>query len=90
MKSIKKSTLLELARLTRKYAKTGDVDILPKKIAYAQELAKQAYGGVSAWSAFDSFLSAVVGVFALKPRCSNEELCELFKLLGFEVVENET
>ena len=87
MKAIKKSTLLELARITRKYARTGDVDILPARIETAKKLATQAYGKDNAWSAFSNLVDAAVGVYALYPKCTNEELCELFRALKFEVLD---
>ena len=89
MKAIKKSTLLELARLTRKYARTGDADILPTNFEAARMLATQAYGSENAWPAFDKFVNAVVGIYALYPKCTNEELCELFRFLKFEVISND-
>ena len=87
MKAIKKSTLLELARIVRKYARTGDVDILSAKIEIAKKLATQAYGKDNAWSAFSNFVDAAVGVYALYPKCTNEEICDLFKALKFEVLD---
>ena len=87
MKAIKKSTLLELARITRKYARTGDVDILPARIETAKKLATQAYGKDNAWSAFSDLVDAALGVYALYPKCTNEELCELFRALKFEVLD---
>ena len=87
MKAIKKNTLLELARLTRKYVKTGDVDILSARIEKAKELSKQAYGKDNAWLPFTDFVNATVGVYALYPKCTNEELCELFRSLNFEVLD---
>lgn len=87
MKAIKKSTLLELARISRKYARTGDVDILSARIEAAKKLATQAYGIDNAWLAFADFMSATVGVYALYPKCTNEEICELFRALKFEVLD---
>ena len=87
MKSIKRSTLLELARLTRKYARTGDVDILSTRIEIAKELATQAYGKDNAWLPFTEFMNAVIGVYALYPKCTGEEICELFRALKFEVLD---
>ena len=89
MKAIKKSTLLELARLTRKYTRTGDVDMLPANFEAARALATQAYGSENAWPAFEKFVDAVVGVYALYPECADEELCELFRFLKFEVISND-
>ena len=87
MKAIKRSTLLELAKVIRKYATTGDVDILDAKIETAKKLAIQAYGKDNAWSAFSNLVEAAVGVYALYPKCTNEELCELFRALKFEVLD---
>ena len=87
MKAIKKSTLLELARIVRKYARTGDVDILSAKFGTAKKLATQAYGKDNAWSAFSNLVDATVGVYALYPKCTNEELCEMFRALKFEVLD---
>ena len=87
MKSIKKSTLLYLARFTRKYARTGDVDILSTRIEIAKKLATQAYGDDDAWIAFANFVSATVGAYALYPECTDEEICDLFKALKFEVLD---
>lgn len=87
MKAIKKSTLLELARIVRKYARTGDVDILSAKFETAKKLATQAYGKDNAWSAFSNLVDAALGVYALYPKCTNEELCELFRALKFEVLD---
>ena len=87
MKSIKKSTLLDLARLTRKYTRIGDVDILSTRIEIAKKLATQAYGKDNAWLPFADFMNATVGVYALYPECTDEEICDLFKALKFEVLD---
>ena len=87
MKAIKKSTLLDLARLTRKYTRTVDVDILSTGIEIAKKLATQAYGKDNAWLPFADFMNATVGVYALYPECTDEEICDLFKALKFEVLD---
>ena len=87
MKAIKRSTLLDLARITRKYARTGDVDILPARIETAKKLATQAYGDDYSWVSFLRLVDAVVGTYALYPKCTDEELCELFRALKFEVLD---
>ena len=87
MKAIKKSTLLELTDYTRKYTRTGDVDILSTRIEIAKKLATQAYGKDNAWLPFADFMNATVGVYALYPECTDEEICDLFKALKFEVLD---
>ena len=87
MKAIKKSTLLELARLTRKYARTGDIDILSARIEIAKELAKQAYGRDYAWLAFVDFAESTCGIYALYHNCTDEDFCKLFRAMEFEVLD---
>lgn len=89
MKTIKRSTLREHTRLTRKYAETDDIDILFAKIEVAKELATQAYGEDRAWLAFNEFVGSIVGVYPLKSNCTDEEFEELFRRLGFEIEEGE-
>ena len=86
MKAIKKSTLLELADYTRKYARTGDTDMFDARVEVAKELSTQAYGDGNAWIAFETFASATVGTYALYPKCTDEELFELFRAMEFEVL----
>ena len=87
MKSIKKSTLLELARITRRYARTGDINILSARIEIAKELARQAYGRDVAWLPFVDFAESTCGVYALWHNCTNEDFCKLFRAMGFEVLD---
>lgn len=89
MKAIKRSTLLELARLKRKCTRTNgeNVNVLPATTKEAKELATQAYGDDDAWIAFAEFVGAVVGAYALYPECTDEEICELFRALKFEVLD---
>ena len=79
----------ELARLAREYARTGGLDLLSAGIEVARELATQAYGKSEVWIVFVDFVGAMVGVYALCPDCTDEELEELFKWLGFEIEEGE-
>ena len=89
MKAIKKSTLLEIARLNRKCTRTNGENavVLPAKTKAAKELATQAYGDDDVWIAFAEFVSAVVGAYALYPECTDEEICDLFRALKFEVLD---
>ena len=87
MKAIKKSTLLALASYTREYVRTGKIDPPFAAIEAARDLATQAYGDDDAWIAFANFVSAVVGAYALYPECTDEEICDLFKALKFEVMD---
>ena len=87
MKAIKKSTLFELAKTVREYERTGDADMFDARVEVAKELSRQAYGDGNAWIAFETFASATVGMNALYPECTNEELCGLFRAMGFEVID---
>lgn len=74
----------------REWARTCNMSLLSARNEVAKELAAQAYGKKNVWSAFVEFMSAIVGVYALHPECSDEEICELFRALKFEVVNDGT
>ena len=83
MKPIKKSTLHELTRLVRVHKEEAMDEI----IAVCHALAMQAYGRDDAWLSFCDIAFAVMGWYPLKPNCTDKELEELFKWLGFEIEE---
>ena len=87
MKAIKKSTLLELASYTREYTRTGKIDPPSARIEAAIELAMQAYGSANNWLSFADFVDSVIGVSPLHPECTDDELCKLFRVLKFEVLD---
>lgn len=82
MKIISKETLDEIIRLTKKYNKTGDVDILPNKHEKAFQLSKEAFGGDGWWLSFVDLVSAALD---LKDTVTSEDIYSLFKILGLEV-----
>lgn len=88
MKVIKKSTLFALLEITRNYAKTGNQCYLSVRIEIAKELAKQAYGNDNAWLAFVDFAEGTCGTYALYNNCTTETFCELFKVLGFAIIDD--
>lgn len=88
MKTIKKSTLLELRATTLKYVETGNMAYLDARIVKAKQLSTQAYGRDYAWLSFVDFIDSLVGVAGLYPKCTGKELCELFRAFKFEVVNN--
>ena len=87
MKSIKKSTLLQLARITRQYARTSNRGCLNARIDIAKEIAKQAYGRENAWLAFVEFAESTCGIYALWHNCTDEDFCKLFRAMEFEVLD---
>lgn len=87
MKAIKESTLLELAKLTCEYARTGNADLFPKRIEVAKQLSKQAYGRDIYWIPFVNFVEATLGVWGLYPHCPVDEFLELFRAMKFEVLD---
>ena len=87
MRAIKKSTLLELANYTREYRNTGNMEIADIRIQLGKELATQAYDRDFNWLSFVDFVDSVLGVAPLHPKCTDDELCELFRALKFEVLD---
>lgn len=92
MRNVKKATIDDLARVTRKYKATGDTDLMAAKFARADELAAQAFGNNTAtkWLAFTEIVD---GVFSLNQNTSNDTIYKIFGLLGIDVstpIEAET
>lgn len=87
MKAIKKSTLLALASYTREYVRTGKIDPPFAAIEAARDLATQAYGSRNVWLSVVDFVDSVIGISPLYPECTDDELCELFRILKFEVLD---
>lgn len=85
MKTIKKSTLLNLKADTLKYEKTGDMAYLSDRIVKAKQLSTQAYGGAYAWLSFVDLIDSIFGVYGLYRKCTNEELFELLRALKFNI-----
>ena len=87
MKTVKKSTIDELLRVVRKYAKTGDTDILTKKLEICSKLSVEAFGSEGKWLQFADLAGAVVGVNPLVPGASNQVVYDVLKVIRIEVVE---
>ena len=87
MKAIKKSTLLALASYTREYVRTGKIDPPFAAIEAARDLATRAYGSRNVWLSVVDFVDSVIGVSPLYSECTDEELCDLFRALKFEVLD---
>lgn len=88
--TIKKQTLLELAHLCRKYAETGDVDLLERKISSGYRLSKEAFGSDRYWTSFSDFIDAMCGIYPIVDRCTDERLCEILAFIGYSVKETES
>jgi hypothetical protein len=88
MKPIPKENLDELIRLTKKYYRTGDVDILPAIHKAAGQLSVSVCGDVHAGIAISDIVSAIFGGFGLKRDATYQDVYDVFALLGYEVVSN--
>ena len=84
MRSVKKETMDELARITRKYWTTGDTDILDAKHRKARELSEQAFGSDAKWL---QFCDIVDGAIYLNRNVPNDTIYKIFGLLCIEVNE---
>lgn len=90
-KTVKKSDVCESARLARKYAKTGDVDILPAYREMCRSLARQAFGvgQEGRYSCFYGLINAICGVMPIKAAASNADVIAVLNVLGIEVIGEE-
>lgn len=87
MRVIPKKLVEEMARLTRKYAGSGDVDILPARTKVAIEIAN-LLGDELLWSSICALFGAMCGVRPLK-HCSNIEIIYVLHFLGIDVEDDE-
>lgn len=88
MKPILKENLDELIRLTKKYYRTGDVDILPAMRYAGDQLSLCVRGDVHASGAFRDTVSAIFGGFGLKRDATYQDVYDVFALLGYEAVSD--
>lgn len=90
-KKIKRSTLRELTRLTRKRAEHPELSghLFRDAVSVSMELTRQANGNECDIMEFAELVNAIIGRFGLKPDCTDDELEELFRWLGFEIDESE-
>ena len=89
MKTIKAKTLNEFIRIIKKYYRTGDTDLFPKKLELAEQLSKQAFETEANWLAFCDLVGSVIGGSGLKRNATNKEIYAIFELLGVHVEEAE-
>ena len=82
MRSVKKETMDELARIVRKYWATGDTDLFDAKYRKASELSEQAFGSDEKWL---QFCDIVDGAICLNRNVSNDIIYKIFGLLGINV-----
>lgn len=85
MKSIDKRTLDETIRLSRKYWKTGDEDVLPARTLKARELSYQYCGKEGArWAQFQDCIDAAL---LLVPNCPNATIYSVFEVMGIKILK---
>lgn len=88
MKTIPKEHLDELIRLTKKYYRTSDVDILPATYKAADQLSISVRGNTLSALCFSNVVSAMFGGFGLKRDATYQDVYDVFALLGYEVISD--
>lgn len=86
MKKIPKKKLDEGIELTREYWKTGNTDILDKRISKMQSLEKQIHVW---WDAILNLLDGILETHGFCPDAENEKIYEVLRVLGWEVTDGE-
>lgn len=86
MKTVNKKDVDALAALVRKFAETGDVELLPIKHEIANKISIQAFGNNSRWLSLGGFFEAACGIYPLN-NCTNEEIYKLLEALDIIVIE---
>lgn len=85
MRWIDKRTLDEAIRLSRKYWKTGDVDILSARTLKARKLSYQYCGNEGTrWAVFQDCIDAAL---LLVPNCPNATIYSVFEVMGIKILK---
>ena len=85
MRSIDKRTLDEAIRLSRKYWKTGDADILLARTLKARELSYQYCGDEGVRRS--DFLDCIDAALLLVPNCTNATIYSVFETMGIKILK---
>lgn len=87
MRSIDKRTLDETIRLSRKYWKMGDADVLPARTLKARKLSYQYCGDEGTrWAQFQDCIDAAL---LLVPNCTNATIYAVFEAMGIKILEED-
>jgi hypothetical protein len=84
VKEITSKNLDEVMRLTRKYFKTGDTDILGARYTAAEACSIDLFGYKSEWLAVCEITSSILN--GLKKSASNKDVYAVLRVLGYKVV----
>ncbi len=82
MMTVQKKTLDELIRVTRKYYKTGDTDLLALKNHICNSLSEQAYNNKTKWIYFGDMVDSLIN---LNGRNTNQTVYTVFEAVGIKV-----
>ena len=87
MTRVSKNTVDDIIRLTRKYAKTGDVDFVTARINAAKIFSREVYGAANDhhWLGISDLIGGILSSSGLKPHASNQEIYAVLNGIGFEV-----
>ncbi len=84
-----KSIVDEIVRIERKYAKTGDADILDAQHRLATELSESLFGDTYKWCALKETIAAAVGPHGLLPKATNQQIYDILKAYGIDVQDGD-
>ncbi len=88
MKTVTMYDVEELARLIRKYAKTGDTDILAAEKEVAESMSKRAFNSDLMRFSFKELFDSICGIYPLAGKnASNDLLVQVLELIGIHVVD---
>ena len=86
--AVKRSDVEDLARLIRKFAKSGDRDFLKLKHIRSKEMSKQAFDGdTSRMWGFEYLFDALCGIDNLCDA-SDDLIVQILELIGFHVEDD--
>lgn len=85
MRVIDRRPLDEVIRLTRKYAETGDADLLGAKNDAAEQASISAFSTAYRWLAIADMVSAILGPNGLNPSAPSSVIYRAFEAAGIAI-----
>ena len=85
---ILKSELDKAIRISRKYWKTGDVDILAARSNAVKSISIKLTGEEYSAGAVQDVIDAMISGFGLKQHATNQDIYDVFTLLGYEIKDD--
>ena len=89
MKQVSKKRMDDLIRISRKFWKTGDKDLLGTRTNIARGLSASAFNGNDGrWDDFQNIVDLCTRSWSFLPNATNTQIYSVFSVFDIEVVDD--